>query len=94
MSSPAHIADELLQIRPVQSFPGVKGAAVKLAQLFLMERADGQIANHLSCLALPFATFGSKAVAMTFHNSRVATLVRQDLSHRARSTGDTPKRQR
>jgi len=57
----ANVARELFELGAVEVFPGgfvykalVEGDALKLAQFFLVERADPEITDDLTGPALPF----------------------------------------
>ena len=59
-----HVAGKLFQLRPVEILAGcfvhetlVEMDTFELTQLFLIERADAQIADGLSGSAFPFCSF-------------------------------------
>ncbi len=85
-------------MRPVEVFAGgfvdeplVERHTFELAQLFLVERAHTQVADHLTARRFPFVTLGSLAFTILCHNNRIITHVRRaNLSHVRRLAGVYP----
>ena len=83
----------------MEVFPGgfvdkslVEDDALKLAQFFLVQRADPEIADDLTGPALPFVTFGSRAFGILCHNTRKVILVRRECVTRSASRTGIPQR--